>query len=349
MAGSLPETFLSYKNLWWNLDSFFSIMARLMAQFLWLLSFFGVLLSSPFLHAGSCLALAAEKDTFLSLRSQPLENQKLYYRLQKPSNAIKGSVLLVHALAVDSSTLKGLADNYLRDGYEVLRVDLLGHGKTLEATSSDQAPDVRFESQSIALQELIETLDLHNLRVIGHSYGGAVSLKLAERMNSSGRIQSVTVISPYLQRIDQFYRHQWVDWASQLNPSFGFFTGWFDAQYPNWYDNNYTQRATDTYLRQHYTGLIGRIFPGTSHLRERVEGAIATVKDIQGVDLIANPPNIGSIPLNIFYCGEDELLPENMVESFFKTMVSKGYTVSFKTLPGAGHLAPIEQPEKVYP
>ncbi|MEZ4221656.1 MAG: alpha/beta hydrolase [Polyangiaceae bacterium] len=91
-------------------------------------------------------------------------------------------VLLVHGLLASGRNLRSLARTLVRDGQEgeALLVDLPGHGaapalgRTSDVTTVSGCADV--------VARVVGELGVPVQRVIGHSFGGKVSLLLAERL-----------------------------------------------------------------------------------------------------------------------------------------------------------------------
>lgn len=80
-------------------------------------------------------------------------------------------VLLVHGFGTSSYTWTYVAEE-LPSGYRYILLDLKGFGK------SDKPQDVtyRLRDQAGILEQVIQTLDLRRVVLVGHSFGGAVVL-----------------------------------------------------------------------------------------------------------------------------------------------------------------------------
>ena len=77
----------------------------------------------------------------------------------------------------------------LAEKYDVIAPDLPGFGGSAITDSIDDMSDVAY-----LLLDLLESLDLRDVRVIGHSLGGWAALEVAIR--SSARIHSLALIAP---------------------------------------------------------------------------------------------------------------------------------------------------------
>ena len=81
-------------------------------------------------------------------------------------------MLLVHGFASSAFTWRHIVRAF-QDRFTVWPIDLVGHGKSPKPRDFDYT----IESQARVLCELIDREKLDNLTLIGHSYGGAVSLR----------------------------------------------------------------------------------------------------------------------------------------------------------------------------
>lgn len=83
-------------------------------------------------------------------------------------------VVLLHGFAGSMDWFDGLTP-LLTAEHRVVRVDLLGHGG-----SAKPRTEYSVEQQARAVAEALERLDVHAASFVGHSYGAAVSIALAE-------------------------------------------------------------------------------------------------------------------------------------------------------------------------
>jgi pimeloyl-ACP methyl ester carboxylesterase len=83
-------------------------------------------------------------------------------------------VVLLHGFAGSMHWFDRLAP-LLADDHRPVRVDLLGHGG-----SAKPRAEYRVEQQAAAVAEALERLDVHSALFVGHSYGAAVSIAVAE-------------------------------------------------------------------------------------------------------------------------------------------------------------------------
>jgi pimeloyl-ACP methyl ester carboxylesterase len=118
----------------------------------------------------------------------------------------KGSpVLLIHGFGTSTYTWRYIAPELART-HRVIAVDLKGFGQ------SDKPFDERYSvvDQAELITQLIEDLDLRDLTLVGHSYGGGISLLLALEANQrlSGRIARIALLDSiaYPQNIPVFFQ-----------------------------------------------------------------------------------------------------------------------------------------------
>jgi pimeloyl-ACP methyl ester carboxylesterase len=86
----------------------------------------------------------------------------------------KGSpILLLHGFCEDSRVWEDFAPDLLEEGFQVIRVDLPGFGK------SEVAPSTSMEEMAKAVRQVLEVLQPGPVILLGHSMGGYVGLAMA--------------------------------------------------------------------------------------------------------------------------------------------------------------------------
>jgi len=83
-------------------------------------------------------------------------------------------VLLIHGMVSDSTTWSRPAEQLAERGYRVLAPDLLGHGDSDKPEDGYQLTDF-----ADSLATLLTELNARDATVVGHSFGGAVAMRLA--------------------------------------------------------------------------------------------------------------------------------------------------------------------------
>jgi pimeloyl-ACP methyl ester carboxylesterase len=84
-------------------------------------------------------------------------------------------LVMLHGFAGSMHWFDALAP-LLAAEHRVVRVDLLGHGGSAKPLTGYSV-----EQQAAAVAEALERVDVHSAPFVGHSYGGAVSIAVAER------------------------------------------------------------------------------------------------------------------------------------------------------------------------
>ena len=96
-------------------------------------------------------------------------------------------VILVHALASDSSSWNMIGSHLADAGLRVIALDLPGHGR------SDRLAGYSLDAMEDELALAIDRLDVDRFDLIGHSLGGHLALRLAAR--SPGRVRRLIAVS----------------------------------------------------------------------------------------------------------------------------------------------------------
>lgn len=120
---------------------------------------------------------------------QLIQNSHPYYHYKKAkSKTVKGTILFIHGYAVQSNYHNYFSD--LVDDYNYLAVEHAGHGIT-PLTSKQQLKPTQFAAD---VCQLIKTLDLHDIYLIGHSMGGGIAMMVANQMPE--RIKKMVIVTP---------------------------------------------------------------------------------------------------------------------------------------------------------
>ena len=104
---------------------------------------------------------------------QALDGRNIYVSQDGPREA--PALVLIHGLAGSSCWWDALVP-LLATSYHVIRVDLLGHGKSAKPAGGGY----RIPDQAERIGEALDRLGLKSAVVVGHSTGGSVATALAE-------------------------------------------------------------------------------------------------------------------------------------------------------------------------
>lgn len=94
-------------------------------------------------------------------------------RYRRAGDPKRETVLLIHGLAGSSKTWDGVMP-LLSDRYDVIAPDLLGHGE-----SAKPIGDYSLGAFASGLRDFLAVLDVDQVTIVGHSFGGGVAMQLA--------------------------------------------------------------------------------------------------------------------------------------------------------------------------
>lgn len=174
--------------------------------------------------AGGIAALALLALVALGPQASSADSGSWFARLGPPDAPVKlfyeekgeGSpILLIHGFGASTYTWRHVAPGLARD-HRVIAVDMKGFGQSDKPFDEDYS----VFDQAKLLTQLIEDLDLNDLTVIGHSFGGGVALMLAldEDNRLKGRITKLVLLDSiaYPQDIPMFFRMLDVPFVSHI-------------------------------------------------------------------------------------------------------------------------------------
>jgi pimeloyl-ACP methyl ester carboxylesterase len=102
--------------------------------------------------------------------TQTLHGRKMAYR-----RAGEGpTVLLVHGITNDSLSWEPVIRRLARDGHDVIAPDLPGHGE-----SARQRGDHSLGAHACMLRDLVQSLSVDRVTLVGHSLGGGITMQFA--------------------------------------------------------------------------------------------------------------------------------------------------------------------------
>lgn len=282
-------------------------------------------LFTGFAQARTCGSVFSQNSNSTT-KSSTISN--LHTKLERVEKS-KGNVLLIHGLGDTLTHLNQLANQFKGAGYSVLRIDLHGHGKTLEnfAKTGEHLPSILpFENNVKDLVEVVKALDFKNPIIVGHSYGGAIAHALANQLQGhrSFRPTRLIMMAPYLRRLDYPYLTG--------NPI-------FDIP---------TEYNTEQFMRNSYREYF------ESQKRENidllVDAAVATTKGIRSFDLLSSGKKASldfQIPLLVLAGKRDELVKDDQIEAFHRKLEKEGYNHQIIFLEG-DHFFPRENPSETF-
>ena len=257
-----------------------------------------------FLLAASACAAIASCAPMVALH----ESEVVFRTVNTPAGPLRLAViekgegrpiLLLHGFATSSFTWQGVEPE-LSKRHRVIEVDLRGFG------ASDKPIDEHYSvfDQADAIEALIEQENLKDLTVIGHSFGGGVTLALALKsaQQSHPRIRNIVLINSvaYKQPIPIFFQLLRIPMLGEVSmtlvpPEVQAAQGLRLAYYDH---GKITRRAIAEYASTLYS-------PAAKHaLMKTVEQLIPP-----NVEEIADRYKTITVPALVLWCRDDKVVP----------------------------------------
>ena len=118
-----------------------------------------------------------------------LKGINIHYR--EKNNQGKRTILCLHALGHSLKDYDRIFENSEFDNYRIIAVDFPSHGK-----SGKGKEPVSSEYYYKITQDLINSLNLSEITVLGNSIGGAVAARLASKVENKNRIENIQLANP---------------------------------------------------------------------------------------------------------------------------------------------------------
>ena len=240
-------------------------------------------------------------------------------------------ILLLHGFATSSFTWQAIAPE-LAKNHRVIAVDLRGFG------ASDKPLDDHYSifDQADAIEAFIEQENLKDLTIVGHSFGGGVTLALAMRAAESrrSRLRNIVLIDSiaYKQPIPIFFRLLQVPVLGEVSmtlvpPEVQATQGLRLAYYDR---DKITARAVAEYASTLYS-------PAAKHaLAKTVEQIIPP-----NMEEIADKYKTIKIPALVIWCTDDKVVPPFFAHRLRMDLPSSELVM----FSGCGHMPQEEKPE----
>jgi len=241
-------------------------------------------------------------------------------------------ILLLHGFATSSYTWQAIIPDLARN-HRVIAVDLRGFG------ASDKPLDDKYSvfDQAEVIQTFIEQENLRDLTVIGHSFGGGVTLALALRskVQPRPRIKNIVLVDSvaYKQTLPIFFKLLQVPGLAEVSmalvpPEVQSAQGLKLAYYDH---EKITSRAISEYATALYS-------PAAKH------ALVKTVEQIipPNIDEIALSYRTIRVPTLVVWCEEDKVVPFVFGQRL-KADIPAAELVVFSK---CGHMPQEEKPEE---
>lgn len=275
----------------------------------------------------ACAPFVASHDTEVQYRTVRTAAGPL--RLAVMEEGQGRPILLLHGFATSSYTWHAILPE-LAQHHRVIAIDLRGFG------ASDKPIDDRYSilDQADVVQAFIEQEGLHDLTVIGHSFGGGVTLALALKPQRAGRIRNIVLIDSiaYRQPIPIFFRLLEVPMVGEVSMTLvppevqaaqGLRLAYFDR-------DKITARAVAEYASTLYS-------PAAKHaLTKTVEQMVP-----DNIDELALRYRTIKLPALVLWCRDDKVVP-NVFARRLHDDLPRAELVVFSE---CGHMPQEEKPE----
>lgn len=119
-----------------------------------------------------------------------LEKSPIVYYVSRKTGEEKGEwVLFLHAAFVDHNMFQSQI-NYFRDRYNLLTLDVIGHGKSLKAGKGDS-----IDKMSVWIREILRKEEIEKIHIVGISLGAVLAQDFANRY--PGAVRSLACFGGY--------------------------------------------------------------------------------------------------------------------------------------------------------
>ena len=259
---------------------------------------------------------------------------------QQLSPKSKPDLILVHGLATSLAFWYHLAERFT-NSHRVTLFDLRGHGRS-------SMPDGGYTPAHMAadLQALMEYLEIETADLVGHSFGGAVSLHFA--LNYPQKVNRLVLADTRLKLFQpQLQTRDWLYW-SQLKPNLAKFGIEISEDHP---EAGYQLLVEIARLqlqqpeqKSPFPKILAKLFPqGSQHSAKRWLKLLDTTtaaQDFQaGTTLTFNQVKNCSQSTLAIYGEQSPTLPTA------QALQKIWSDLEFALVPQAGHFFPLSQPD----
>ncbi len=246
----------------------------------------------------------------------------------------KVPVVLIHGNGDEADTWRHILPA-LATTHRVIAPDLPGFGRSMPQDSGD------LRVLAAGVFELIDSLELKRVALVGSSLGGAVASMVAIALQE--RTSSLTIIGGPVPGLPGAQPEINPGLQAMLEPGVG------EAYYTGLRGQG--QDAAYASLQPYYANLAGLSASDQSFLRERVWARVWS--DTQRTAFFAalrsmfNPSQAASrlkqIPVQLIWGNHDQIVPITVAHSILAALPH----AQLEVIPGAGHLPHQEKPEAV--
>lgn len=293
------------------------------------------------------------------------------------------TLVMIHGLASESSTWDGVVERLVYTSIQdhpvnILRMDLKGHGKTLDGELArgekpEAVVDYRRHAQNVI--ELMETLGVKKAILVGHSMGGGIATEItAQSSDLDLMVKGLMKVSSYEYRLDSARGQLGTPGSAEADeiaeqtgqravadavldplivdkpgPARESLRQIFGKQFETVYDIFKAHIEKDV-LKSNHLGSAAEL---TAEQKEWIDAqalnAIASTKGLRELytePLIRKFPD--KIPVAVVSGKDDELVPSRISDEFTEALVrSHDGDVMRDDIPGVGHRVPEKAPARL--
>lgn len=121
------------------------------------------------------------------MKQHQLENSPIVYYISGKENA--QWILFIHAAFVNHSMFRAQID-YFRDQYNVLTLDIIGHGKSINTQKGDS-----IDKMSAWIREILKKEEIEKIHIVGISLGAVLAQDFANQYPEA--VQSLACFGGY--------------------------------------------------------------------------------------------------------------------------------------------------------
>ncbi len=238
---------------------------------------------------------------------------------------IAETVLLLHGFSLDHTTWDEIAQSLVSNGFRVVTTDLRGHGRSSLGESS---PSVDRLIADIA--EIISTLELPPVHLVGHSLGAFVALSARSNDRLRASTRSVTSIAGTEQSI-------------QNDPVMRIGSALFSSTLGLWLlgrERTGRSMISTWFGKDPSTADLDRIRLLYLQCDRRTRSAVA--KATRGIDL--RPTFATAGPPTLIMCGRDDKTPPLKQTERIASAIAGAELAAIES---AGHMVIVEQPHAI--
>lgn len=250
--------------------------------------------------------------------------------------------VLLHGITEDCTTFDEISGKLIQAGANVIRLDLIGHGRTLEHDhegGQDSTTEITPDEQAEAVSDAIEQLGLENVILAGHSYGGGIAVKVAGRPEMQPRLRALHLFAPYVYRLDHISYHKlmpFTDWTAAVE-------GRFRLNSVDWLFGFPVIRYVKRYLKNSYLErwhlIPDRLAPDErKKLDLYLEAAAAAAYGLRDhYSAIELRKASRGLPIYLTAAKDDALVPLVVMNAFKNSLEQSGFKVTYNVLENTGH------------